>query len=100
MSNYPFYSGKQNPIRSYSDPSPQGRRDRIAHRRSGRLDVRFGKRQRPALSGGRRYQFVIIDLAFSGVIAVVSTVTVVGTSVAQSSRIDFAMSIASFAPVG
>jgi hypothetical protein len=44
--------------------------------------------------------FPIIDLALSGVIAVVGTVTVVGTLSAQSSRIDFAISIASGPPVG
>ncbi len=38
--------------------------------------------------------------AFSDVIAVVSTVTVASTEVAQSSRIFFDMSIASLAPVG
>lgn len=42
----------------------------------------------------------IICLALSGVMAVVSTVTVGSTDDAQSSNIDFAMSIASFAPVG
>ena len=42
----------------------------------------------------------IIDLALSGVIAVVATVTVVGTLSAQSSRMAFAMSIASGPPVG
>ena len=36
----------------------------------------------------------IIDLAFAGVTAVVGTVTVAGTLSAQSSKIDFAMSIA------
>lgn len=45
-------------------------------------------------------QLPIIDLALSGVIAVVGTVTVVGTLSAQSSRIDFAMSIACGPPVG
>jgi hypothetical protein len=38
--------------------------------------------------------------ALSGVIAVVGTVTTVGTFSAQSSRIDFAISIASGPPVG
>jgi hypothetical protein len=38
--------------------------------------------------------FPISDLALSGVIAVVGTVTVAGTLSAQSSKIDFAMSIA------
>ncbi len=42
----------------------------------------------------------IIALALSAVMAVVSTVTVGGTDVAQSRRMDFAMSIASLAPVG
>lgn len=42
----------------------------------------------------------IICLAFSAVMAVVSTVTTAGTEAAQSRRIDFAMSIASLAPVG
>lgn len=45
-------------------------------------------------------QLPIMLFALSGVIAVVSTVTVFGTVSAQSSRIDFAMSIASLAPVG
>ena len=44
--------------------------------------------------------FPISCLAFSDVIAVVSTVTVGSTSVAQSSRIFFDISIASLAPVG
>ena len=52
------------------------------------------------LRPGSRPYLPIIDLAFSGVIAVVATVTVVGTLSAQSSSIDFAMSIASGAPVG
>ena len=42
----------------------------------------------------------IIGLTLSGVIAVVGTVTVVGTLSAQSSRIAFAISIACGAPVG
>ena len=42
----------------------------------------------------------ISDLALSGVIAVVGTVTVVDTLSAQSSRIAFAISIASGPPVG
>lgn len=56
----------------------------------------------PALESmacGRTY-LPIICLAFSAVIAVVSTVTVVSTEVAQSSRIFFDISIASLAPVG
>ena len=44
--------------------------------------------------------FPISCLAFSAVIAVVSTVTTGSTEVAQSSRIFFDISIASFAPVG
>ena len=45
-------------------------------------------------------QLPIIDLALSGVIAIVGTVTVVGTLSAQSSRTAFAMSIACGPPVG
>jgi hypothetical protein len=45
-------------------------------------------------------QLCISCFAFSGVIAVVGTVTTVGTFSAQSSRIDFAISIASGPPVG
>jgi hypothetical protein len=48
----------------------------------------------------RSAQFPISDLALSGVIASVGTVTVVGTVSAQSSRIALAISIASGPPVG
>ena len=58
------------------------------------------RRTRPRLFRPTPAYCPIICLALSGVIAVVATVTVVGTLSAQSSRIDFAMSIAWDAPVG
>ena len=63
------------------------------------------RKPKEARSTGRALRFCaaycpIICFALSGVIAVVATVTVVGTLSAQSSRIDFAMLIASGAPVG
>lgn len=57
------------------------------------------RQMRPAGLSLRLY-LPIICFAFSGVMAVVSTVTVGSTDDAQSSSIDFAMSIASFPPVG
>jgi hypothetical protein len=52
------------------------------------------------LQDDRQPNFPIIDFAFSAVIAVVSTVTVGSTDVAQSSRIFLDISIACLAPVG
>lgn len=81
------------------------RRDR--HRNKQGLDARSNQliwldpagQMRPAGSSLHLY-LPIICFAFSGVMAVVSTVTVGSTDDAQSSNIDFAMSIASFPPVG
>lgn len=53
-----------------------------------------------ALAPADRGYFPIRLFAFSGVIAVVCTVTTGSTFAAQSSRIDLAISIACLAPVG
>lgn len=66
----------------------------------------LNERARPMSGRARRamcedfVQFCISCFALSGVIAVVGTVTTVGTFSAQSSRTDFAISIASGPPVG
>jgi hypothetical protein len=61
---------------------------------------RGGAARRRAAPVADEVYLPIIDLALSGVIAVVGTVTVVGTLSAQSSRIAFAISIACGPPVG
>jgi hypothetical protein len=69
------------------------------------VELRRASETRPAFQAAASFAnnpafLPIIDLALSGVIAVVGTATVVGTLSAQSSRIALAISIACGLPVG
>jgi hypothetical protein len=83
-------------------PNPIPHRKRTTERGAsqGLSLSRGGAARRRAAPVADEVYLPIIDLALSGVIAVVGTVTVVGTFSAQSSRIAFAISIACGPPVG
>ena len=81
--------GDRRPARRNAEPDPAPKAGRLRAALKTRPGAGRARPPRPC-----RAYLPIIDLALSGVIAVVGTVTVVGTLSAQSSRIDFAISIA------